>query len=234
MSISAYNKDCYICFEAITYPQGISEGSFKKEEITINDTRITDSPSEGLTPIITKCNHAFHERCLKGWINEYKSKTTATPCPSCRTELVKPAVTSQVYSTPSQVNSTPSQMYSIIQAQSPFVETAQDDDSITRYLQHMHRVRNLVRSQRVEIVPSPQSENRSSVGLEEDVPREVQAQIQTPIHTEQQPEIPVTVETAQAVSSLINSFRGTTGFVLTTGTPWSVYIFPRPNYGSDM
>ncbi|MBS0655801.1 MAG: hypothetical protein JSR46_08490 [Verrucomicrobia bacterium] len=73
--------ECPICSDPFLEEAVIT----KKEKISFTGPyALTDSMEQ----ISTKCNHLFHEGCLKGWIEEYQTKSTPPPCPTCRKLLI--------------------------------------------------------------------------------------------------------------------------------------------------
>lgn len=94
--MSSVLNTCAICQESLEIPLTIKEvqgqlpgevqgqlpGLEKTMEITYNPHGCNEDP------IRTKCDHIFHQNCLNQWVGQYKTRTTGTPCPMCRTELV--------------------------------------------------------------------------------------------------------------------------------------------------
>lgn len=81
--------DCVICPEPICIPQGKTTSDFKKNNLTFVDN---DTLSNPLQPVVTKCDHVFHQSCLKAWIDTFSAKSVPASCPTCRSNLTLPAV----------------------------------------------------------------------------------------------------------------------------------------------
>lgn len=83
-----------VCMGEVTFPvakddsEPVNEATLdikKPEDTTIDDFTLKTSEEEE-KPVVTACNHYFHESCLDAWVND-SAMRTANQCPSCRTQL---------------------------------------------------------------------------------------------------------------------------------------------------
>jgi len=69
----------------------------KKEKISLlGDNAL----GKGMNLIATKCDHVFHESCLKDWVDTFLNRTSAASCPMCRRELAEPHIKTNIPSVP--------------------------------------------------------------------------------------------------------------------------------------
>jgi hypothetical protein len=78
---------CSCCLSSIVFPIEKELSSFKREMIAFTGD---NALAETLTPVVTKCEHAFHESCLKKWIETFRYKYRCATCPACRANIVPP------------------------------------------------------------------------------------------------------------------------------------------------
>lgn len=79
---------CTICTTPIDIPESKTIADYQKFKITFSGDHALHSSND---PVATKCNHAFHQSCLKAWIDTFIHKTSSATCPMCRTNLLPPS-----------------------------------------------------------------------------------------------------------------------------------------------
>lgn len=80
---------CSICLGQVDMPENATVESIKKDNIALEGPQALPDNMEA---VATRCNHVFHNSCLKNWVDRFKEKTRAPSCPECRTELAPAAL----------------------------------------------------------------------------------------------------------------------------------------------